>query len=50
MSLAAKLGHPKILKRLRINLVNWKWNPLATMLAGHEQIKRIFNADAADET
>ena len=54
MSFAAKLGDSKILKRLTINPGNWRWNPLATMLAGLMSRSgadefdgfEIFNADA----
>ena len=58
LSFAAKFGDSKILKGLRINPGSWRWNPLATMLAG--LINRsgtngiwrfwIFNPDATDET
>ena len=33
MSFVAKLRDCKILTQLRINPGNWRWNPLATMLA-----------------
>ena len=42
LSFAAKFGDSKILKRQRINPWNWRWNPLATMLAG------LVNRSGAD--
>ena len=35
MSFVAKFGDSKILKRLRINTVDWRWNSVPkTLLAG----------------
>ena len=60
LSLAAKRGESKILKRLRINPGNYRWNPLPANYAddrSYEHIRRWrhltgykFNANATDET
>ena len=42
LSFAEKRGDSKILKRLRINPWNWRWNPLPTMLVG------LVNRSGAD--
>ena len=44
LSFVAKLGNSKILKRLRINPVSWRWNPLTIMPADH------MNRSGADAT
>ena len=43
MSFVAKFGDSKILKRLRINTVDWRWNSVPkTILAG------LMNRSGAD--